>query len=240
MYIELCNAKCYGIAHIYLCTYWCSGLSRKSSFSVAKSRMVKIGVLALQGSFSEHIHAFKLLNEEVYEIRTLQDLTDDIQGLVIPGGESTTMAHFLAKNDFLERLQKWLKQGSRFMWGTCAGLILLADVLENEKVGGQVHLGGLSITAQRNSYGRQAQSCEQTVLLKNTRLIQDGKQEFPGVFIRAPKIIEIKPNVHVLAVTQNQEVVGVWQDNLMATSFHPELTQDCRFHQFFVNLIKDE
>ena len=64
--------------------------------------------------------------------------------------------------------------------------------------------------------------------------------EFPGVFIRAPKIIESKPNVHVLAVTHNQEVVGVWQDNLMATSFHPELTQDCRFHQFFVNLIKDE
>lgn len=201
--------------------------------------MVKIGVLALQGSFSEHIHVFKLLNEEAFEIRTVQDLTHDIQGLVIPGGESTTMAHFLAQNDFLEGVKTWWKQGSRFIWGTCAGLILLADVLENEKVGGQVHLGGLSVTVQRNSYGRQAQSCEQTVLLRNAHLIQDGKSEFHGVFIRAPKIIEIKPNVQVLAVTQNQEVVGVWQDNLMATSFHPELTQDWRFHQFFVNLIKD-
>ena len=212
----------------------------KSAFCLAQNRrMVKIGVLALQGSFSEHIHVFKLLNEEAFEIRTVQDLTHDIQGLVIPGGESTTMAHFLAQNDFLEGVKTWWKQGSRFIWGTCAGLILLADVLENEKVGGQVHLGGLSVTVQRNSYGRQAQSCEQTVLLRNAHLIQDGKSEFHGVFIRAPKIIEIKPNVQVLAVTQNQEVVGVWQDNLMATSFHPELTQDWRFHQFFVNLIKD-
>ena len=197
--------------------------------------MVKIGVLAIQGSFREHIQAFKRLKEEAFEVKTVEELTDDVQGLVIPGGESTTMAHFLGKNGFLEQIKNWLKP-TKIIWGTCAGLILLADWLDQ----GQVHLGGLKIKAQRNSYGRQVQSCEQTLELKNSQLIRNGKQEFHGVFIRAPKIVEIKSNVQVLAVTQTQEVVGVLQDNLMATSFHPELTEDLRFHEFFIDLIKQK
>ena len=115
--------------------------------------MVKIGVLAIQGAFAEHIKAFEKLGEEVIEIRSPIDLNNAIRGLVIPGGESTTMGHFLRKNDFLQRIIEWSSGTGRFIWGTCAGLILLANELRNEKNGGQCSIGGLNIIAERNSFG---------------------------------------------------------------------------------------
>ena len=114
--------------------------------------MFKIGVLAVQGSFIEHIQAFEKLKVEAVDIRSPNDLTDDIQGLVIPGGESTTMGHFLKNNQFLLHIKHWMKSG-KMVWGTCAGLILLANELKNEKYGGQFSLGGLNIVVERNSFG---------------------------------------------------------------------------------------
>ena len=116
--------------------------------------MVKIGVLAIQGSFAEHIKAFERLGEDVIEVRSPIDLKNEIRGLVIPGGESTTMGHFLRKNDFLQRIIEWSSGAGRFIWGTCAGLILLANELRNEKDGGQCSIGGLNIIAERNSFGK--------------------------------------------------------------------------------------
>lgn len=207
----------------------------------------KIGVLAIQGSFYEHVKAFEALKEdiEVVQVRSASQLTHDLQGLVIPGGESTTIGHFLRKDNFLEKIKGWLNSPHdlKYAWGTCAGLILLADELHNEKAGGQCKIGGIAINAFRNSYGRQKESCEQVVILKNDQLRNciggNGNGLFQGVFIRAPKIMEIldNSNTKILAETESAEIVAVWQDNLMATSFHPELTDDLRFHKFFADLL---
>ena len=202
-----------------------------------KDQEVKIGVLAIQGSFAEHIHAFKQLkNVQAIEIKTAQDLKEDIQGLVIPGGESTTMGHFLQKDNFLQHIKAW--SVNKFLWGTCAGLILLADLVNNEKDGGQCKIGGLSITVSRNSYGRQKESFEQKIHVK---LKEQQEEDHYGVFIRAPKIEAINQEIQILAQkASNKEIVGVKQGRIMATSFHPELTNDLRFHQFFLNMITQD
>lgn len=202
--------------------------------------VVKIGVLAIQGSFSEHLECFQRCqsNVKVYEIRSGSQLTDlDIQGLVIPGGESTTMGHFLLKNNFLQDIKSWFQNDKKFIWGTCAGLILLADEIGHEKQGGQCKIGGLAVEAQRNSYGRQKDSCQQEISVKFPE--ENRTLQFDGIFIRAPKIAKIldQDKVEVLATkVSNGEIVGVKQDRLMATTFHPELTNQLDFHQFFIDL----
>ena len=108
-----------------------------------KNIEIQIGVLAIQGSFQEHITALQQIpNVKTIEIRSPKDLTEDIRGLVIPGGESTTMGHFLKKENFLEHVTIWMNKGDKFVWGTCAGLILLADEIHQEKEGGQCKIGG--------------------------------------------------------------------------------------------------
>ena len=203
--------------------------------------MTKVGVLAIQGSFAEHIQAFSKLGIHAIEIRSPSDLSPDIQGLVLPGGESTTMGLFLKNYGFAESITTWWSgQSNKCMWGTCAGLILLADNIVNEKEGGQSKIGGLDILASRNSYGRQRQSSEQTILLKCPKVIGKNSEndEFHGIFIRAPKVVDIGPGVQVLAVKpDSDEVVAVSQGNIMATTFHPELTKDLRFHQFFLHMM---
>ena len=120
------------------------------SAAIKKEEVQKIGVLSIQGTFAEHISALQKLDNNVIaiEVRCAKDLTKDMRGLVIPGGESTTMGHFLKKNDFLQDIKNWIynpEGDQKFVWGTCAGLILLANDLENEKNGGQCKIGGLSI-----------------------------------------------------------------------------------------------
>ena len=162
---------------------------------------VVVGVLSIQGSFSEHYNSFKNLRREdcnvvVKLIRRPEDL-DDCVALTIPGGESTTISHFLSKQNFLHHIKKWMSsKPMKFLFGTCAGLIMLSNNVENEKEGGQLRIGGLEIVASRNSYGRQSESFEQDVVLKNSQLMNclggnTGLPSFEGVFIRAPKIIRI-------------------------------------------------
>ena len=136
----------------------------------------------------------------------------------------------------------------KFVWGTCAGLILLAEEIFNEKDGGQCKIGGLDIIVSRNSYGRQRESFEQKITIKSDEIISKNSSVlhktneptiFHGIFIRAPKILELKnPDlVMILVENSNAEIVAVRQDNLMATTFHPELTNDLRFHNYFLELI---
>jgi 5'-phosphate synthase pdxT subunit len=148
------------------------------------------------------------------------------------------------QDHFLEHIKTWLSSTpTKFIWGTCAGLILLADRLEKGKEGGQCKIGGVAITATRNSFGRQRESCEQVVRLHQPQLRQclQGleNEDFPGIFIRAPGIASVDDpdKVTTLATKDNGEVVAVWQDNFIVTSFHPELTGDLRFHQFFLDII---
>jgi 5'-phosphate synthase pdxT subunit len=185
--------------------------------------MKKIGVLALQGAFIEHVYMIKNLGHEAVEIRKADQL-DGLDGLILPGGESTTMGKLLADFNMMEALKEKLKAGLP-VWGTCAGLILLAEEIENDPV---VHLGQMNITAVRNAYGRQLGSFQ-----------YDGKfkgldRSYPMVFIRAPYIGKVSKNVEILA-TVNDRIVAAKQDNMLVTAFHPELTDDTGIHDYFVS-----
>ncbi|KAI9094326.1 glutamine amidotransferase subunit pdxT [Phlyctochytrium arcticum] len=206
---------------------------------------IKIGVLALQGAFSEHIHLLQKLPSppETVEIRTKEQLEDPtLDGLILPGGESTTMALVAERSGVLEPLRRWVKDG-RPVWGTCAGMILLSNTAIQTKRGGQALIGGLDVSVKRNAFGAQIDSFVSDL---NVAAIADAAKPFPGVFIRAPIIETINPDtVSVLArVSKHPEsekegnVVAVRQDNILATAFHPELTEDPRFHMYFIDMIK--
>ena len=198
----------------------------KSSFSFALDHFtmtshVVVGVLSIQGSFVEHVNGFKNLqrkdcNVKVKLIRCPEDLDDQVLGLTIPGGESTTISHFLSKQNFLCHIKKWMaSKPTKFLFGTCAGLIMLSNDVENVKEGGQARIGGLEIVASRNSYGRQRESFEQDIILKNSQLINciggnTGLPSFEGVFIRAPKIIRITGLNQVQGEFFNQIHVSNW------------------------------
>ena len=155
--------------------------------------------------------------------------------------------YIFRKQGLLDHIKCWMKsKPKKYVWGTCAGLIILAEEIFNEKDGGQCKIGGLDIIVSRNSYGRQRESFEQKINIKSDEIISNNfivknnqSTSFDGIFIRAPKIIELKnPDlVMVLAENSNGEIVAVRQDNLMATTFHPELTNDLRFHNYFLELI---
>lgn len=226
---------------------------------------VRVGVLGFQGAFAEHEYnltrafhnleksqsdTFKTVSMEIVNVRKPQDVPG-LDGLILPGGESTTMSKFLERNNFLDVLRTWLKGDTSrrpvvwrpVIWGTCAGLILLADRVLDMKIGGQVTIGGLHITADRNIYGRQRESFETTLTLHDKDLFdtsggdQGEPQTCPGVFIRAPGIDSIDgDDVEILATMgeERTKVVAVKQDNLMVTAFHPELTDDLRWHSFFL------
>ena len=188
--------------------------------------MKKIGVLALQGAFIEHVYMIKSLGHEAVQIRKAEEL-DDIHGLIIPGGESTTMGKLLTDFEMKDPLKHKIRDGLP-VWGTCAGLILLADTIENDDT---VHLGAMEITAVRNAYGRQLGSFEYRGKVKGMRA------DFPMVFIRAPYIGAVSDNVDVIA-TVNDHIVAAKQDNMLVTAFHPELTDDTRMHEYFLNMVK--
>ncbi len=192
--------------------------------------MTTIGVLALQGAFSEHIRKLKRVGAEVREVRLPADL-DGLDGLIIPGGESTTIGKLIERFGLRDGIRELARSG-RPIWGTCAGMILLArEVVEDTRARDQPLLGMLDVVVRRNAFGSQLDSFEADL---NVPFL--GDEALPVVFIRAPVIEAVGQDVEILAELEDGRVVAVKQDNLIATAFHPELTDDDRFHSWFVRL----
>lgn len=183
-----------------------------------------VGVLALQGAFREHVAAVTRLGATAREVRQLKDI-DGIDALIIPGGESTTMGKLLNEWNMLEPLRQRILDGMP-VYGSCAGLILLCREIENSD---QPRLGVLDATVRRNAFGRQVDSFE-----TDLNIPEIGADPIPAVFIRAPVITGVGAGVTVLAEVKGQ-AVAVRQNNILATSFHPELTPDTRMHSYFLS-----
>ncbi|MDO5794381.1 MAG: pyridoxal 5'-phosphate synthase glutaminase subunit PdxT [Turicibacter sp.] len=190
--------------------------------------MIKVGVLAVQGAVTEHLHLLSQLPDVLAkEVKYLEEL-NDIDGLIIPGGESTAIGRLLKDFNLLQPLKEKIQKGLP-VWGTCAGMILLAKHLENDAT---VHLGVMDITVERNAYGRQLGSFETELMIKGV-----SSNKIPLVFIRAPYVTKIKSSVSTL-LEIDDHIVACRQQHMLATSFHPELTNDITFHRYFVDIIK--
>ena len=185
----------------------------------------QIGVLAVQGAFIEHERILKSLDAEVFEIRQLRDLDRHLDGLVLPGGESTVQGKLLHDLGLFEPLKNLIEKGLP-TFGTCAGLILLANKLSNDS---HTYFGALPATVERNAYGRQLGSfyAEENF---------EGIGKVPMTFIRAPLIQSAGEGVQVLA-TVNDQIVAIRYKNQLAISFHPELNEDLRVHRYFLEMI---
>lgn len=192
-------------------------------------RRVRIGVLALQGAFAEHVTILRRLGVEAVEVRTPAQM-EGLDGLILPGGESTSMGLVAERWGLVEPLRAWV-HGGKPTWGTCAGMILLADHATGQKQGGQPLIGGLHVTVNRNYFGRQVDSFETTLNVPSF-----DPPIGPGIFIRAPAIIEIGEGVEALAELPGPIYVAVAQGPILATAFHPELTPDMRWHALFVEM----
>jgi pyridoxal 5'-phosphate synthase pdxT subunit len=197
---------------------------------------MKIGVLALQGAFIEHETMLRRLSVDVVEVRLPQDL-DGVSGVIIPGGESTTIGKLAVQYHLMEPLRELARSGKP-LWGTCAGMIFMAKAVEYEGRD-QPLLGLMDVKVQRNAFGRQVDSFEADLNIKGV----DGDKPFHAIFIRAPLIESVGAGVDVLARVEkdNAEViVAARQSNLLATSFHPELSHDDRFHRYFVKMAESK
>ena len=196
---------------------------------------VRLGVLALQGAFREHIAMLKRLNVEAVEVRLAQEL-DGLDGLIIPGGESTSMGLVAERWGLVEPLRRWV-HGGKPTWGTCAGMILLAENATGQKLGGQALIGGLDVTVNRNYFGRQVDSFE-----ANLDVPALGDTPFHAVFIRAPAITAVAEGIETLATVASlgdetgSVIAAVRKGPILATAFHPELTDDLRWHRYFVQV----
>ncbi len=192
---------------------------------------MKIGVLALQGDFAEHQAILESLGVEVVQVRLPEHLAG-LKGLIIPGGESTTIGKLAEDFHLMQPLRLFGRESA--IWGTCAGAILLAKNTGRE----QPLIGLMDITIERNAFGRQVDSFE--VDLKIPALLQVDPIDRPvhTVFIRAPLIKSVGPGVEILAQLQDGYIVAARQGKLLATSFHPELTGDDRFHRYFLEMSK--
>lgn len=187
----------------------------------------RIGVLAVQGAFAEHMEVLRKLDVEGFEIRQKSDLiSQPLDGIILPGGESTVIGKLLNELDMFDYLQEAIRGGLPVL-GTCAGLILLAKNISNEK---NHYLSTMDITVKRNAYGRQLGSFHTVGQFK-------GIGEIPMTFIRAPYIesVSTEHGVEVLAEVEGN-IVAARQDNMLVTSFHPELTEDLRIHRFFLEI----
>lgn len=192
---------------------------------------MKIGVLALQGDFLEHRQALERLNIAVAEVRQPHDLAD-LDGLIVPGGESTTIGKLAAQYGLMEPIRHLAE--SRPVWGTCAGAIFLSKDIHRQ----QPLLGLMDIVVERNAFGRQVGSFE--IDLELPALATEGNgppRPFHAIFIRAPLIDRVGEDVEVLAKLPDGRIVAARQRHLLATVFHPELTQDDRFHRYFLRLV---
>ena len=188
---------------------------------------MKIGILAVQGAFIEHEHMLKKLGVDCVEIRQKEQLSD-IDGIILPGGESTVQGQLLRKLEILDPLTDMIKNGLPVL-ATCAGLILLSETIENDP---QSHIGTLPVVVKRNAYGRQLSS-----FMIDAKV--EGVGKYPMVFIRAPYITSTNPEVKVLA-TVDEHIVAVRYHNQIGLSFHPELTSDTRIHEYFLEMVREK
>lgn len=190
---------------------------------------MKIGILALQGAFVEHEKVLTKLGIESVELRNLEDFQQyrsSLSGLILPGGESTTMGKLLRDQNMLLPIREAIQSGLP-VFGTCAGLILLAKQITSQE---ESHLATMDIVVERNAYGRQLGSFYTEADCK-------GVGKIPMTFIRGPIISSVGEGVDVLAIV-NDQIVAAQEKNMLATSFHPELTDDIRLHQYFINMCK--
>lgn len=188
---------------------------------------MKIGVLALQGAFIEHAKMLKALNVDAFEIRQKKDLNQDMDGLILPGGESTTMYKLLVDLGMFEIVKEKIQSGLP-VFGTCAGLLLLAKTVNNHTTS---YIQTMDIVARKNAFGRQLGSFRTTATF-------NGKPDIPFVFIRAPYIESVGEGVEILAEVEGL-IVAARQGNQLATAFHPELTPNLTIHQYFIDMCKE-
>lgn len=190
---------------------------------------MKVGVLALQGAFREHCWMLEECGVTAVEIRKPEEL-DDISGLVIPGGESTSIGKLMTEWGLMDKIKIRVRQGMA-IYGTCAGMILLAkEIIESH----QPRLGLMDIAVKRNGFGRQRESFEAVISVP-----EFGEEPVRVVFIRAPYIDAAGAEVKVLASVNNKIVIAR-QDNMLVTAFHPELTKDNRIHNYFISMIREQ
>lgn len=188
---------------------------------------MKIGVLCIQGAVREHVKSLGQCGVEVVCVKKKEQFAD-LDGLVIPGGESTTIGKLIERFDVSDAIRSVIRQGKP-VYGTCAGMILLADKVEGSN---QFLLGGMDITVARNAFGRQRESFEHDLAVAGI-----VGEPFRAVFIRAPLIKEYGQGVEILA-TCNGQIVAARQGNILVSSFHPELTEDIRMHRLFVEMAR--
>ena len=194
----------------------------------------------MQGAFREHIIKLQTLGVDAREIRLPEQL-DGLNALIIPGGESTTIGKLAVAFGLLEPLRAFTQ--NRPTWGTCAGLILLAQRAVRQKKGGQPLIGGLNITVDRNYFGRQVNSFEADLEVPALAAVarpEDPDGPFHAIFIRAPAVVEAGPEVQIIArLSENGPIVAVRQGHLLGAAFHPELSDDLRFHRYFIHMIEE-
>lgn len=202
---------------------------------------LKIGVLALQGAFVEHYHLLEGLGVTVVEVRLPEHLKR-LDGLIIPGGESTAMGLIAERWGLIGPLRAWVQSGKP-VWGICAGMILLAERIEGQKQGGQPQIGGLDIGVNRNYFGRQINSFETKLDVSKMTEFHEPEKPYQAIFIRAPVITDVGDEVDVLAsvtsATEGKLIVAARQSFMIVTAFHPELTDDLRWHQFFLKIVNE-
>ncbi|KAA8893732.1 PdxT/SNO family [Sphaerosporella brunnea] len=203
----------------------------------SEKKAAVVGVLALQGAFQEHVQLLRKAAAQItstYELSfTLVKTTAQLaqcSALVIPGGESTTMALIAERCALLEPLREFVKVARRPTWGTCAGMILLSESANRTKKGGQELIGGLDVRVNRNHFGRQVESFSVPLQL---RFLGEGEKPFTGVFIRAPVVEAVLPR-------GDARVVAVRQGNVLGCSFHPELTGDVRMHKWWLETVIED
>lgn len=189
---------------------------------------MKIGVLALQGAFIEHAKMLRQLDTEAVEVRLPHQL-DDLDGLIIPGGESTTIGKLATEYGLMAPLKKFAR--AKPTWGTCAGMIFLAKDIGIDE---QPILGAMDISVDRNAFGRQIDSFESALEIAGL-----SAEPFHAVFIRAPVVTAVADGVDILARLDDRRIVAARQGHLLATAFHPELTNDLRLHSLFCAIVKE-
>jgi len=187
---------------------------------------MRIGVLASQGAFVEHIVMLRQLEVEAVPVRLLGEL-DGVDGLIIPGGESTSISKLMRDYDLINEVKSLVREGLP-IFGTCAGMILLASEISDSDV---EPLSVMDIAVRRNAFGRQRDSFEAELSIPVL-----GEKPFPGVFIRAPIIVRVNGGVEILA-SLGDAIVAAREGKLLASAFHPELTDDLRFHQYFLDMV---
>jgi len=188
---------------------------------------LRIGVLSLQGGVIEHINHINEIGHEGVEVKKIEDMKG-LQGIILPGGESTTIGKLLREIKMLMPIREKIISGLP-VWGTCAGMILLANYIEGEPDG---HLKVMDIKVRRNAYGSQIDSFK-----RNVTISEISSEPLPLIFIRGPLITEVFKDVQVIC-TVDDKIVAAKQKNMFVTSFHPELTNNLEFHKYFINMCK--